>query len=431
LAFTFLVAIALAMRRIGHIQLENSRRFTIAMSELSQVIYESLRGMKHIRLSNSEKTAYRNFSSKFDNLLSTQLKLTAINALSNPVFLASGGVLIAVLIYAGSTWFSGEAESWTSDLLLFLLVLYRMMGPASSLSAGRLSYLSLRDALDHFTRHERLFRENEQSIGTQTISNLSSGIEFDSVSFSYSTEEGGVLHDISVKIPANKMTAIVGPSGAGKSTIVGLIARLFDPTSGRVTVEGIDLRDVDLHSWRSMMAIVSQDTFLYNDTVANNLRFACPGASDAQLQDACRLAAADEFIMAFPNGYDTKIGESGVRLSGGQQQRLSIARAFLRNPVLLILDEATSSLDSRTETAIQRAMEHWSSRSTMVVIAHRLSTIQRADQILVLDEGRLVERGTHQELIELGGDYWDMVSHQRLDLVDAFVQAPMPNRKEE
>ena len=236
-------------------------------------------------------------------------------------------------------------------------------------------------------------------------------VVFEDVGFAY-TEGKEVLHDVSFVARPGSVTALVGPSGAGKSTIIGLIAAFYMPTAGRVLVDGIDLSTVRLDSYRTQLGVVLQDTFLFDGTIRENVAFSRPDASEEDFLAACRIARVDEFAESFPEGYDTVVGERGVKLSGGQRQRISIARAILADPRILILDEATSSLDSESEALIQEGLSYLMRGRTTFVIAHRLSTIRRADQILVVEGGRIIERGTHESLYALGGRYFDLYTKQ-------------------
>jgi len=229
-------------------------------------------------------------------------------------------------------------------------------------------------------------------------------IEFDSVSFYYNKEET-VLDDISFVAEPGEMIAVVGPTGVGKTTIVSLIERFYDPQNGIIRIDGVDIKDLTLESLRSNISMVLQDVFLFNGTIAENIAYGVTGATQEQIVDAAKIACADEFITQMPDGYETIIGERGVRLSGGQKQRLSIARAVLRDTPVLILDEATSSVDMETELQIQRAIENLTGSRTIIVIAHRLSTIMSADQIIVLDKGSIIEKGNYDELMSRNGTF--------------------------
>jgi subfamily B ATP-binding cassette protein MsbA len=236
-------------------------------------------------------------------------------------------------------------------------------------------------------------------------------VVFEHVDFSYDTGKP-VLHDINFDSGPGTVTALVGPSGAGKSTIIGLIAAFYVPTSGRVLVDGYDLAHVRLDSYRTQLGVVLQDTFLFDGTIRENVAFARPDATENEILEACRIARVDEFAEAFENKYDTVVGERGVKLSGGQKQRVSIARAILADPRILILDEATSSLDSESEALIQEGLRYLMRGRTTFVIAHRLSTVRRAGQILVIEAGRIVERGTHESLYTAGGRYFELYTKQ-------------------
>ena len=246
---------------------------------------------------------------------------------------------------------------------------------------------------------------------THHIETIHGNVEFDRVTFEYDPGKP-VLHEVSFASEPGTVTALVGPSGSGKSTIISLVAAFHEPAAGQVRVDGTDLSKVRLDAYRSHLGVVLQDTFLFDGSIRDNIAFARPGANEAQILDACRIARVDEFAERFEKKYDTIVGERGVKLSGGQRQRVSIARAILADPRILILDEATSSLDSESEAAIQEGLSYLMKGRTTFVIAHRLSTIRRADQILVVEDGRIVERGTHDSLYALEGRYWDLYTRQ-------------------
>jgi subfamily B ATP-binding cassette protein MsbA len=254
-------------------------------------------------------------------------------------------------------------------------------------------------------------REDHDPKRTVTLNEIRGTVEFDRVSFSYDGTHT-VLHDISFHSAPGTVTALVGSSGSGKSTTIGLISAFHIPTSGRVLVDGVDLSTVRLDSYRTRLGVVLQESFLFDGTIRENVAFSRPGASEDEILRACRIARVDEFAESFADKYDTIVGERGVKLSGGQRQRISIARAILAEPRILILDEATSSLDSESEGLIQQGLSYLMQGRTTFVIAHRLSTIRRADQILVMEHGQIVERGTHEELYALHGRYYDLYTKQ-------------------
>ena len=272
----------------------------------------------------------------------------------------------------------------------------------------------LTEAFAGLERTREVLRERPEDLDPEEPSPsdaVNGEVEFDHVDFSYDKDKQ-VLFDVSFRSEPGTVTALVGSSGSGKSTIISLIAAFHIPEQGRVTVDGVDLSTVRLNTYRTQLGVVLQDTFLFDGSIEENIAFAKPGATKAQIMEACRIARVDEFAEHFEKQYDTIVGERGVKLSGGQRQRVSIARAILADPRILILDEATSSLDSESEALIQEGLKYLMKGRTTFVIAHRLSTIRRADQILVVENGRIVERGTHETLFDLHGRYWDLYTRQ-------------------
>jgi subfamily B ATP-binding cassette protein MsbA len=270
------------------------------------------------------------------------------------------------------------------------------------------------EALAGLERTREILQQSPEDVDparTTAIGAIRGRVEFQDVSFAYEGERM-VLEEVSFVAEPGTVTALVGPSGAGKSTLIGLIAAFHRPARGRVLVDGMDLGTVRLDSYRIQLGVVLQETFLFDGTIRENVAFSRPDAPLEAILEACRIARVDEFAESFPNGYDTVVGERGVKLSGGQRQRVSIARAILADPRILILDEATSSLDSESEAFIQEGLSHLMQGRTTFVIAHRLSTIRRADQILVMEDGRIVERGTHAALYAQGGRYYDLYTRQ-------------------
>ncbi len=396
------------LRRLGESEAKTDRAVHI-------VAVESLAAMKLLHLFRKEQTNIEHYDQVLQQSQRVVYAGKRLTALLMPIFSFLAVFVLSTLLLVTTFLLPGQLEMWLGRLVIFLGIIFRLMAPASKLhyTSGQIRRLAPAfQAVIDFLRHDdKPFLQD----GTVPFVQLQQEITLEGVDFRYATAETAILHQVSFTIPRGKMTALVGPSGAGKTTIANLVARLHDCDGGRIAVDGVDVRNLTLDSWRGALAVVSQDTFLFNDTVWNNLRFVKPDATDAEIVRAARLAQAHGFIVTLPQGYATLLGDRGVRLSGGQQQRLSIARAILADPQLLILDEATSELDSETERALQRAIEDFGRHRTLLVIAHRLSTIRAADQIIVLEGGRVVEAGTHQILVASGGLYRHLVQAQRLE----------------
>ncbi len=319
---------------------------------------------------------------------------------------------IGLLIYGGSRVLSGQLT--IGDVTMFLVYLTMLLGPLETLANSATTFQNGLAGLDRVLDLLAEPQEASDTVPTGSLDPLAvqGRISFSSVSFHYPGSEQLVLKEINLEIDSGAMVALVGPSGGGKTTLCNLVARFYDPTAGTVSLDGQDLREVPLGQFRSLLGIVEQDVFLFDGTIAENIAYARRSASQDEIEDAARAANADIFIRQFESGYETLIGERGVRLSGGQRQRLAIARAILANPRILILDEATSNLDSESERLIHASLEIVMQKRTSVVIAHRLSTITRADKIVVIEGGQIIESGTHQQLMDRSGRYRHMVELQ-------------------
>jgi ATP-binding cassette subfamily B protein/subfamily B ATP-binding cassette protein MsbA len=327
--------------------------------------------------------------------------------------LASTGLLL----YGGYQIIHQELT--LGDLMMFLIYLSMLLGPLATLAGSAVGFQNnlagLDRVLDVLDIHEEL-PSRANAVHVQG-GNVDGAISFKNLSFAYPDTEALVLQDVDLEVEAGQTVALVGRSGAGKTTLTNLIARFYDPTSGSISLDGRDLRDIELGSYRKLLGIVEQDVFMFDGTIRQNIAYSRRNSSHENVVRAAEAAAADEFIQKLPDGYDSVIGERGVRLSGGQRQRLAIARAILADPRILILDEATSNLDSESERLIQNSLTDLLKDRTAFVIAHRLSTITSADKIVVLEDGRVAEFGTHQELLDRGGRYRDMVHLQMNETV--------------
>ncbi len=317
----------------------------------------------------------------------------------------------AVYWFAGYSIAHGSAAISIGTVIAFTTLQTRVLFPIQSLLSVGLEVQTSLALFGRIFEYLDLPVDIEERADAQAVSCVRGDVALHDVWFTYDTDqERWTLREISAEIPAGTRTALVGETGSGKTTLAYLVARLYEPQRGRVEIDGVDIRDMTLASLAATVGLVSQETYLFHASIRENLRFACPEASDEQIEDAARAAQIHDLISSLPDGYDTPVGERGYRFSGGEKQRMAIARTVLRNPPVLILDEATSALDTETERAVQRALDDLSRGRTTIAIAHRLSTIRDADQILVLDAGRIVERGTHEDLVELGGRYAALLS---------------------
>jgi len=305
----------------------------------------------------------------------------------------------------------GAADLTVGDITVMVALLDRLYRPVNSLLNMQVEIVRSMAIFTRIFQYYDIPLEIQNKEGAIKPAVLEGALEFRNVSFHYN-EDSPILHNISFAVGKGKSLAIVGPSGAGKSTIINLIPRLYDAVEGQVLLDGHDVRDLDLNWLRSNIGLVTQDTYLFNDTIRNNLLYAAPEAAEADLIKACKEAHIHDFIASLPNGYDTEVGNRGIKLSGGERQRMSIARVILKNASLVVLDEATSSLDSISENLIQNAIEPLLKGKTSLVIAHRLSTIMACDEIVVIQSGTLVERGTHAELLKQDGVYRELYETQ-------------------
>jgi ATP-binding cassette subfamily B protein len=373
------------------------------IGELNGVLQDNFSGLKEIQVFNQQSKERQRVDDKSQAHMVAMLRALRLGAVFSPTveFLTSLGTVI-VIFFGGVLALQGKMRG--SDIVGFMLYLNLFYRPITALA--RL----MEDVQRAYAGGERVFKvldtlpDIQDAPAAVNIGRSKGQIVFDDVSFGYTADQQ-VLENISFEAKPGQMIALVGPTGVGKTSIISLIARFYDPVAGRVTLDGRDLRDITLHSLREQISVVLQDVFLFNGTIAENIRYGAPHVSDEQVIAAAKIARAHDFIMETELGYQTAIGERGMRLSGGQKQRLAIARAVLRDAPILILDEATAAVDVETEAEIQAAIDALAGGRTIIVIAHRLSTVKKADTILVLEEGRIVERGNHQQLLSQGGIY--------------------------
>jgi subfamily B ATP-binding cassette protein MsbA len=379
-------------------------------AEVTGRLTESLGGVRVVKGYHAEAREEKIFSSGVQRLLDNVLKTLTATSVMSLSAAALMGLVSAVIMFMGAhrilagTMTLGTFLTYSIFLGLLVAPVFQIVAIGTQITEAITGLERTREILD-----EKI--EDEAPGRVVRLPRVTGQVVMEDVNFAYDSRKE-VLHDINFRAEPGTVTALVGPSGAGKSTIIGLIAAFYVPSSGRVSVDGIDLSTVKLDSYRTQLGVVLQETFLFDGTIRENVAFARPEASEAEILAACRIARVDEFAEAFENKYDTVVGERGVKLSGGQKQRVSIARAILADPRILILDEATSSLDSESEALIQEGLRYLMRGRTTFVIAHRLSTIRRADQILVIEAGRIIERGTHTSLFAAGGRYYDLYTKQ-------------------
>jgi subfamily B ATP-binding cassette protein MsbA len=370
---------------------------------LTGFLDDVLKGIRQVKAYAMERYEQDRAGAMFASLFGLFYKIAKIQARAAPTLEALGGfVFAAILAYGGYQVTQGQATVGSfMAFFVAMLLAYQPMRRLANVNTRMQQGLAAAERVFEIVDYRSEIADRPDA---RPLSGNDHGVRLEAVDFSYG-EDIPALHGVSLEAPAGRMTALVGPSGAGKSTVLNLIPRFYDVDGGAVTVGGRDVRDVTLDSLRASIALVTQETGLFNDTVGNNIAYGRPDATDEEIREAARNAAADEFIARLPDGYNTMVGERGVFLSGGQRQRISIARAMLKNAPILLLDEATSALDTESEQQVQAALERLMEGRTTIVIAHRLSTVVGADTIYVFDKGRIVESGTHAGLAAAGGLY--------------------------
>jgi ATP-binding cassette, subfamily B, bacterial MsbA len=420
----FVPIIVISTRRVGRSVRKTTRRGQDKLAEIQNIVQETIMGNGIVKAFGMERWEMNRFRRASDRLLTANMRSVAVQSISSPLMDALGAVAVALLLYLGrdrilhGNWTAGMFITFLAAVLILydpvrkMPTYYNAFQQAAGASEEIFKFIDAQDEV----------RERKKAI---TLKGFAGLIEFRDARFGYETdgETREVLHGISLTVRRGEVVALVGPSGAGKSTLVNLLPRFFDVTAGAILLDDQDVRDLTLVSLRKQIGKVTQETVLFNDTVRNNIAYGQPDVPMARIIAAARAALAHDFIEQLPHGYDSIIGERGARLSGGERQRIAIARALLKDAPILILDEATSSLDTESEAAVQAALANLIEGRTVLVIAHRLSTVRRADRIAVMEDGNLTELGSHEELIALGGTYNRLYNLQFGEADLALVEA--------
>ncbi len=402
----FVPVILYSSRKIGRQVRSTTRGGQDKLAEIQNILHETITGNRIVKAFGMENWEIARFRAAAKRLFRANLRLVAAFAISSPLMDILGSIAIALLLLMGRDQINKHVFT-AGQFLAFIVAVFKLYDPARKFALFNNNFQQAVGASSEIFRFMDMEDEVREKPAAKRMPKFSRAIRFADVSFSYENAQDSpvVLHGINLDVKAGEVLAVVGSSGAGKSTLVHLIPRFFDVSGGQILIDDADVRNVTLESLRSQIGIVTQETVLFNDTVRNNIAYGQPHVSQKQVEEAARAARAYEFIRGLPEGYNTMIGERGVRLSGGERQRIAIARAILKNAPILILDEATSALDSESESLVQSALQNLMSGRTVFVIAHRLSTVRRADRIVVLENGTIADIGAHEELMQKLGTY--------------------------
>src|ERR1051325_1609371 len=422
----FLPFIIFSAGRIGRRVRHTTRKGQDKLADIQNILHETITGNRIVKAFGMEKWESVRFRAAAKKLFRANLKSVAAQAISSPLMDMIGACAGALLLFVGRTQVKSGAMT-PGIFIAFIAAVFRLYDPVRKMAFFNNSFQQALGASQEIFR----FMDEEEQIkdkpGALALPAFRDRVRFENVSFSYSGENGSepeILRNVNLETRAGEIVAIVGSSGAGKSTLVHLIPRFFDVTSGAIKLDGYDIRDVTLASLRAQIGIVTQETILFNDTVRNNIAYGQPNVTADAVMEAAKAALAHDFILRLPEGYDTLIGERGLRLSGGERQRIAIARALLKNAPILILDEATSALDTESEALVQSALQNLMSGRTVFVIAHRLTTVRHADRIVVLEGGRITDSGTHEDLLTRLGTYRKLYELQFMELDPKMVDEP-------
>jgi subfamily B ATP-binding cassette protein MsbA len=419
----FVPVILYSSRKIGSRVRHTTRHGQDKLAEIQNILHETITGNRIVKAFNTENWEISRFRNAAQRLFRANLRSVAAAAVSSPLMDIFGMIGVALLLLFGREQIK-DGRMTPGVFVAFITAVFSLYNPVRKFALFNNNFQQALGASSEIFKFMDLEDDVKEKPRAASLPRFSSSVRFEHVSFAYAAESEGdgtrdALHEIDVEVRRGEVVAIVGSSGAGKSTLVHLIPRFFDVTGGRLLIDGYDVRDVSLASLRAQVGIVTQETVLFNDTVRNNIAYGQPHVPQKEVEAAARAAIAHDFILALPSGYDTVIGERGVRLSGGERQRLAIARALLKNAPILILDEATSALDSESEALVQSALHNLMTGRTVFVIAHRLSTVRRADRIVVIENGTIADIGAHEELMQKLGTY-----RRLYELQFASVDAP-------
>lgn len=403
LSFIVIPLMIYTITQLGKKMKEIGMKTRLRIAKITTLLHETLHGIKIIKVFTMEKDMVNRYKKALQEHYRNIMREVRTEEFSNLLVETIAGVGVAVIVFYGG-WLVVTDRISSGDFFSFATSIILMYTPLKRLSRVNASFQKGRNVVERL--REIIFVKEEKTGGIEK--QIDGHITFKNVSFKYPLSKDYALKDISFEVKPGQTVAIVGPSGAGKSTIVDLIAGFWYPTEGEILIDGIDIKEYSLQCLRSQIAVVTQDIILFNDSVENNIRFGNILSSKEEVEEAAKMADAHDFIINLPHGYESVVGEKGILLSGGQKQRITIARAILRQPKILIFDEATASLDTESEDRIQKALERMSKGRTTIVIAHRLSTIRKADKIIVMDKGRLIEQGSHEELLSKGGLYSEL-----------------------